>query len=190
MNTPITEQQRYLLEQYRDKTQIMGLLASSSYEYFSLLNSLIKIPIILSSSVMALLNSSVIDEGLLKYCNIILNSATALILSLSSNFKVEEKSNSYKILSIKFTKLHHEIENVLINDTAELDTEKIQQIISNYDGLCENIEPFAKHIKRKIIKKYSGKKSLPNCLLVDETNSISNRNTPQPSISGEIVNPI
>jgi len=187
----INDQQKTLLEQYRDKAQIMSLLCNNSYEFFSLLNSLIKIPIIVSSSVMALLNSSIIDPDVMKFANIIINSATALILSLSSNFKIESKMTDFRNIGIKFNKLSHEIDNFLINDISELDGDKIEDIMKNYDALNESLnEPFPRRIKSKIITKYSGKKHLPNCLLVDDKSNISLRNSPNPSISSDIVSQI
>jgi len=191
MSTGISEEQKSLLIQYKDKAQIMSLLCNNYYEFFSLIISLIKVPLIISSSVMALLNSSQIDENTLKFANIVINSATALILSLSSNFKIESKMHNFRNVGIKFNKLSHEIDNFLINDINELDGNKIDDIIKNYDGLTESVEePFPKNVKKKIIKKYSGKKHLPNCLLLDDKSLISVRNSPEPSVMSDFVNPI
>ena len=187
----ITQEQNTLLIQYKDKAQSMSLLCNNSYELFSFIGSMIKIPIIVSSSVMALLNSSIIDADIMKFANIIINSATALILSLSSNFKIESKMSNFRNIGSKFNKLSHEIDHLLINEMSEIDGDKIEEIIKDYDGLTEALEePFPRRIKNKILQKYQGKKHLPNCLLVYDTSSISNRNTPSPSLQVDLVNEI
>ena len=87
----ISQEQIKLLESYRDKSDITSILCSQSEEYFSFVRSMVNIPLILSSSVMTILNS--MDESRsneIKICNIVLNSATATILSLIGNFHLTE----------------------------------------------------------------------------------------------------
>ena len=71
---PISIEHVKLLESYRDKSYITSILCAQSSEHFSFLRSMVNLPIILSSSVMTVLNS--MDEGdnnNMKYANIVLN---------------------------------------------------------------------------------------------------------------------
>ena len=89
---PITDQQIKLLESYRDKSYITSILCSQSEEHFSFIRSMVNIPLILSSSVMTILNSmNDSNSNEIKVCNIVLNSATATILSLIGNFHLTEQ---------------------------------------------------------------------------------------------------
>ncbi len=54
---PISTDHIKLLESYRDKAYITSILCSQSQEHFSFLRSMVNLPIILSSSVMTVLNS-------------------------------------------------------------------------------------------------------------------------------------
>ena len=85
--------------------------------------------------------------------------------------------------TLKTTLLNHTIEKLVVNELNEIDTDKIQSIINEYDQLCENLdEPFPHHIKKRLCTKYHGKKILPTALS-SELCYISNRNSPTPSES-------
>jgi len=184
MPITITPEQLKLLNDYKDRSYIMNLLCSNSNEFFSFLSSIVKFPIIISSSVMSLLNSANdIDVSVMRYINMSLNVSTALLLSLLSHFKIEAKMNNFKVMATKFNKLNHTIENLVVNELNEIDTDRIQSIINEYDALCENLdEPFPHHIKKRLCTKYHGKKILPTALS-SELCYISNRNSPTPSES-------
>ena len=163
---PISSEQIKLLESYRDKSYITSILCSQSAEHFSLLRSIVNIPLILSSSVMGIMNS--IDEGTnnnLKICNIVLNAWTSLILSLVGNFKLPEQATNFSQLQLKFNKLCHQIEDRLSIDLENTNIEHIRAIINDYDALYEQLDyAFPNFIKNRIKKIYSGKKVLPNIL--------------------------
>ena len=163
---PISAEQIKLLESYRDKAYITSILCSQSTEHFSFLRSIVNIPLILSSSVMTVLNS--MDEGSnnnMKYANIILNAWTSLILSLVGNFKLPENTTNFAQIQVKMNKLCHQIEDKLAIDLESCKIEDIRKFISDYDALYEQLDySFPGFIKNRVKKVYSGKKVLPNAL--------------------------
>jgi hypothetical protein len=163
---PISNDQIKLLQSYRDKSYITSILCSQSEEHFSFIKSLVNIPLILSSSVMTILNSlSETNSTDMKYANIILNATTATILSLIGNFKLTEQSTNFKTIGLKMNKLCHKIEDLLTIDLENTSIEHIRAIITEYDNLNENIDfGFPGFIKNRVKRTYEGKKVLPNVL--------------------------
>ena len=163
---PISSEQIKLLESYRDKSYVTSCLCNQSAEHFSFLRSIINIPIILSSSVMTVMNS--MDEGTnnnMKYANIVLNAYTSLILSLVANFKLPEQATNFSQIQVKMNKLTHQIEDKLTIDLDSCKIEDIRQFINDYDALYEQLDyAFPNFIKNRVKKIYSGKKVLPNIL--------------------------
>lgn len=161
-------EQKVLLEQYRDRAYVMNILLDEHYNYNSFLAMCFSIPLIFSSSAMTIVNSSFNADDV-KIPNIILNSATALMLSLVGNFKFNDKITNFGTVSRKFTKLCHSIEDILINDMQEADTDTIRTFIKEYDELNEQINfPLNSKIKNTVANKYKGVKSLPNILNCSE----------------------
>lgn len=166
----MTPQQISLLQAYRDKAYVSNILCEDCSNFYSNLKSLVNIPLILSSSLMAILNSSTFEAESMKIPNIVINSVNALLLSLISNFKLVEKSSNFKSIGNKFNKLCHAIEDKLTNDQDNITTEHIRLFIAEYDNLNESLEySYLEFIKKRTQKKYKDTKSLPNCL-----NSITN----------------
>ena len=163
---PISTDHIKLLESYRDKAYITSILCSQSAEHFSFLRSIINIPIILSSSVMTVMNSmNETNSNEIKISNIVLNTWTSLILSLVGNFKLTEQATNFKQIEIKMNKLTHKIEDFLSLDLESTKIEDIRAIINEYDSLNESLDfPFPNFIKNRVKKMYSGKKTLPNIL--------------------------
>jgi hypothetical protein len=162
----ISAEQIKLLEGYRDKAYITAILCCQSSEHFSFLKSLVNVPLILSSSVMTVLNS--MDEGNnnnMKYANIILNCWTSLILSLVGNFKLTEQATNFKMVELKQNKLTHKIEDLLSLDLESTKIEDIRLIINEYDALNESLDfPFPNFIKNRVKHVYKDKRTLPNAL--------------------------
>jgi hypothetical protein len=159
----ITEEQKKLLTQYRDKAYVMSILCSECSDYYSRINNFFKFPLILTNSIMVIFNSENFEN--IRIANIILNVATSLILSLVGNFKLNERVINFSSKSIKFNKLCHKIEDLLYNSIDDITTENIRANIDEYDTINEQIEyPFVGYIKDKLIKKYSNHRSMPNAL--------------------------
>lgn len=162
---PISQEQIKLLESYRDKAYIIAIMCSQSQEHFSFLRSMVNLPLILSSSVMTVLNSMSDNSNEMKYANIVLNTWTSLILSIIGNFKLTEQATNFKQIEIKMNKLTHKIEDLLSIDLESTNIEHIRAIINEYDALNESLDfPFPNFIKNRVKKVYSGKKVLPNIL--------------------------
>ena len=96
----ITENQISLLNTYRDRSFINSILAEQSYNYYNWIKNIINIPLIICNTGMVAINGSIENQELLKILNIILNSFTGLILSFTSQFKIYEHINQYKIITI------------------------------------------------------------------------------------------
>lgn len=161
----ISAEQIKLLEGYRDKAYITAILCSQSADHFSFLKSLINVPLILSSSIMTVLNSMSDNTNEMKYANIILNCWTSLILSLVGNFKLTEQSTNFKMVELKQNKLTHKIEDLLSLELESTKIEDIRQIINEYDALNESLDfPFPTFIKNRVKHVYKDKRTLPNAL--------------------------
>jgi hypothetical protein len=161
----ISEIQIKTLEQYRDKSFVSSVLCEQSASLYSRLKTFINLPLILSSSAMSILNSSNFDPEDMKVPNIIINSCTALILSLISNFKITEKQNNFKSISLKFIKLTHQIEDELANNQENMTADIIRNIITSYDSLNEQIDyDHPEYIKNRFRELYKDKRTLPNIL--------------------------
>jgi hypothetical protein len=64
-------EQMKLLEGYRDKAYIGTILCDDSFNYYSFIKTLIHIHLVLSSTIMTLLNSSDFDPVTMRIPNII-----------------------------------------------------------------------------------------------------------------------
>ena len=102
-----------LLKKYKDKSLVVSILAKRSYEYFSTIKSFVNIPLILSSTTLAILNSANFSGDQMKVPNIVINSITGLTLAMVSNFKINEKTTVFQNVATKMTKLNHRIEESL-----------------------------------------------------------------------------
>jgi len=177
-----------ILVQYKDKCYVYSQMCNSTYEFFSFLRSIINIPLIIISSIMAILNSGSFSSEDMKLPNIVINSVTALILGLISNFKLAEKDSEFKKVSISFTKLLHKIEDDLNNNLQTLTREKIQSHILEYDTIVENIDyTIPTFIKKRYIKIYKSHRTLPNILNCVSTDGFTRTESNLSAIEESIV---
>ena len=159
-----------------DKTYITTVLCDLSYNHYNFINNCIMLPTILGSSILTIMNSSEIDTNTMKIINITLNGLNTLILAISTNYKLNDRINNYKTNKSKIIKLQHIIESFILKNET-ITPAILEGFISEYDKIYEElIFGFPHHIKIKVIKKYQGKKSLPNSLSfmasVDATSDI------------------
>ncbi len=169
----ITPSQKKLLKSYKDRSLIVSILSKRSYEFFSSIKSLVNIPLILSSTTLAILNSAPITTEQMKLPNIIINSITGLTLAMISNFKINEKTTVFQNISKKMNKLNHKIEEAFINDLDNLDSDKITNFIREYESLIDQLDyNFPTSVKRKVYDKYKNTNlTLPNTLIgIDDIN--------------------
>ena len=158
-----------LINEYYDKCFISSLLCELSYGFYSFLYQCIIFPTILSSSILTVLNSSEIDKDTIKIINIIVNGINTILLAINSNFKLNDRYNSFRSMKIKFNALLHRIEsdkNKKLNDHSYIIN--VDDIINSFDSLYNDLTyQFPTHIKNKVIKKYGNKKKLPNSLQIE-----------------------
>ena len=122
----ITQQQITLLESYRDKSYISSILCEKCSNSYSFYRNLLNFPLIISSSVLALLNSSSFDPETMKLPNMIVNASSALLLAILNNMKLSEKMGNFKAVGIKMNKLCHFIEDKLTNEMINIRNEDIK----------------------------------------------------------------
>ena len=147
-----------------DKTYITTVLCDLSYNHYNFINNCIMLPTILGSSILTIMNSSEIDNNTMKIINITLNGLNTLILAISTNYKLNDRINNYKTNKSKIIKLQHIIESFILKNET-ITPAILEGFITEYDKIYEElIFGFPHHIKLKVIKKYQGKKSLPNSL--------------------------
>lgn len=177
-NDNLTKEQKKLLKKYKDKSLIMGILGKRSYEFFSTLQSFINIPLILSSTTLAILNSASLTGEQMKIPNIVINSITGLTLALVNNFKINDKVSAFKNLGTKMTKLNNRIEEAIANDINGITSEKLTVFIKEYETLNETCDyNFPTRIKKNIHQKYKNKGlTLPNALIGFDDFSIEDLN--------------
>lgn len=161
----LTLQQKETIFQYRDKSYICAILCQESSDWYNLLKTITNIPLIVISTSMSILNSLNINNYDMRIPNIVINATFALILSLINNFKISEKQANFRSLNIKYIKLTHFIEDKITNELDNCTKDDIRKIINDYDTLAENLDfSYPGFIKKKIKKRFYGKKTLPNIL--------------------------
>ena len=147
-----------------DKTYITNILCELSYNYYNFINNCIMFPTILGSSILTIMNSADIDNSKMKIINITLNGLNTIILAISTNYKLNDRINNYKINRTKIIKLQHIIESFMLKNET-LSPALLEGFINEYDKIYDDLLfGFPHHIKMKVISKYQGKKSLPNSL--------------------------
>jgi hypothetical protein len=150
----ISDEER--LNMLLDKCEAMSVLCQKATQYWSLIKFTFQIPLIITSSVMCILNSFDNDKGNMKIPNVVVNGASVLILALQNNLKVPEKVELFKNLSNNFLQLAHQIEGL---ETEELSKNAINGLTEKYDSLviqCQ-FEDIKKSIKMEVIELWEGR---------------------------------
>jgi len=142
-----------------DKCEAMSVLCQKATQHWSLIKFAFQIPLILTSSVMCIMNSFDDDRGNMKIPNVVVNGASVLILALQNNLKVPEKVELFKSLSNNFLQLAHQLEGI---DEEDISKNNINTFIEKYDSyviLCQ-FEDVPKKIKLEVIELWEGR-SIP-----------------------------
>jgi hypothetical protein len=129
-----------------DKCEAMAILSSRANEYWGLIKTIFQIPLILTGSVMCILNS--FDDGKtadMKIPNVIVNGLSVLLISYQNQLKVAEKVETFKSLSNNFLLLAHQIEGL---EPDEIDRNMVNNLTDKYDTFVMSCE------FRDIPKKY------------------------------------
>lgn len=133
-----------------DKCEAMSVLCQKATQHWSLIKFIFQIPLILTSSVMCILNSFDDDKGNMKIPNVVVNGTSVLILALQNNLKVPEKVELFKSLSNNFLQLAHQLEGI---EQEDISKNNINTFTEKYDSLviqCQ-FEDIPKKIKMEII---------------------------------------
>lgn len=155
------------LKKYLDMSFINTILCDSHYNYYNKLNAIVMFPAIVGSCFLTILNSSSIEDNILKWFNISINGLNTIIITLSTQYKLNDRLTIYKNSYTKFNKLSHKIESI-INNTQETNDKVIDDIITEYDNIVnDNPYGYLSSYKKKIIQKYGKTKVLPNSLQLE-----------------------
>ena len=150
----ISDEER--LNMLLDKCEAMSVLCQKATQYWSFIKFSFQIPLILTSSIMCILNSFDNERGNMKIPNVVVNGASVLILALQNNLKVPEKVELFKNLSNNFLQLAHQIEGI---EEEELNKNSINTLIEKYDSFviqCQ-FEDIKKSIKMEVIELWEGR---------------------------------
>jgi hypothetical protein len=155
------------LKSYLDKCFISSILCNYHYEYYYKISMIVLAPTILGSAILTCLNSSEIPNDIIKWINISVNGLNTLIIALTTNYKLQDRLTTYKILYNKYQKLSHKIESS-INNSIDITDKILDDIITEFDTLQnDNDYGFLSSYKQKIIKKYGKTRMMPNSLVLD-----------------------
>lgn len=170
----LTIHQKILLDDYLDKTFIMSILCENAKNYYYNFRNILIIPTILLSSILCILNASsnsIIDEKhfILTILNTFINAIIAFISGLQSYLQINDKYIQFQTLTTKFIKLEHYIENYISNYPSKINDKFIDDTISNYDNLIDDIDfTFPNFIKVEVKEKYKDIRTMPNVLNGDK----------------------
>lgn len=152
------------LDDHLDKCFVYSILLNQSHSYYNKLKTLFKIPLILTSSVMSVVNANIggTNDEALKIVNITFNILTAIILGLTATLKFEEKYQNFISTEKKFLKLYAKIEEKLLHEDEVIQKEFVRDIINEYENIVENLDyDIPSHISKRVRDTYKGKKTLP-----------------------------
>ena len=140
-----------------DKCEAMSLLCSKSNGRWSFIKLIFQIPLILTSSIMCILNSFETEgKNTMKIPNVVVNGASVLLLSMQSNLKVAEKCELFKSLANQYLVLAHLIEN---HEQDELTNEQVRNYVDKYDSLIAStlFEDIPTSYKREVMILFDGR---------------------------------
>ena len=121
------------IEKILSKTEAMVLLCSKANIYWSMVKFAFNIPLVLTSSVMCIINSVSDDANTVKIPNIVVNAISVLIISLNNSIKASEKCDLFRRLSQQFLLLAGQIEN-----DNEITDSDFQSIALKYENLIND----------------------------------------------------
>ena len=139
-----------------DKCEAMSLLCTKASSHWSFIKFIFQIPLILTSSVMCILNSFEREgESNMRIPNVVVNGCSVLIMSLQNNLKVAEKVELFKNLSNQYLILAHSIE-ALEPDT--ITREMVNNFTEKYDSLQSQclFEDIPQRYKKEVINSWKG----------------------------------
>ena len=140
-----------------DRCEAMSLLCTKASSHWSFLKFAFQIPLIITSSVMCILNSFEREGGSnMRIPNVVVNGCSVLIMSLQNNLKVAEKVELFKNLSNQYLILAHSIE-ALEPDT--ITREMVNNFTEKYDSLQSQclFEDIPQRYKKEVINSFTNR---------------------------------
>ena len=175
-------------EKLLDRTECLTLLTTKASSHWSYWKFILGIPLILTSSSMVIINSITTDGNEVKIPNIIVNSISVLIMSLTNSIKASEKLDLFHRLSQQFMMLSCELEQI----EEDVSIEEAKTLLLKYEQLVNQVcfEEIPQSIKISVSKLYTdNQKFIP--IQLNGTSAIfhkNNRNSGNSiKLSGDIV---
>ena len=139
------------------KSEALSLLCNKTAGHWSLIKFILSIPLILTSSVMCVMNSFESETNqTMRLANIIVNAVSVLVLSVQNNLKSSEKVELFKNLAIKYIELAHKIEGL---EDEELTRENLNAFTQKYDDLLRQtlFEDIQNKHKKEVMTLFEGR---------------------------------
>ena len=160
-------------EKLLDRTECLTLLTTKASSHWSYWKFILGIPLILTSSSMVIINSITTDGNEVKIPNIIVNSISVLIMSLTNSIKASEKLDLFHRLSQQFMILSCELEQV----EEDISLEEGKTLLLKYEQLVSQVcfEEIPQSIKISVSKLYTdNQKFIP--IQLNGTSAIFHKN--------------
>ena len=116
----------------KGKAEALSLTCHLANVHWNRIKMLFNMPLVIITSIMAIINSITENGNDLKLYNIIVNSISVLLISLNNTIKASEKADNFKKLSQSFLLLVSEIDND--------DNKDIHRYNIKFDNLINEIE--------------------------------------------------
>ena len=170
-----------IIYQYKDKAFIYNILCIRTSTFYNRIKNVIQLPIIIISSIMAIMNSTFRPDDL-QISNVVLNGCTAFLLNLGGTYQIAEKASRYKSNGQKWSQLIHLIEDKLSNNNTESDD--IRDIVRVYDELITQSDDIPEFICNNVKKQFKGK-HMP--VILQDSNSPTNRSRPSSNTESPVI---
>lgn len=154
-----------MLEDYKSKITIMSRLCQEAGGYFTGIKNKMTLPLIIISAGLVILNSLSTNaqnnknQEIISYINIFLNAINFIIISYLAQFKITEKSQTFRNARDDFIKLLHNTDTAKNGGT--LNNQFLSNLIDKYDTLIASCPSIPQHIKNKVMKEIGNAKALP-----------------------------
>jgi len=148
------------LDDKLDQTFIYSTMLHKAERFNNHMKMRFKMPIILTSSSLSIINSN-FDGETMKIVNIIFNILTSVLLSMTSAWQFEARENEFRSSKQKFIKLSCEIEGKLLS-SEKIDPSYVNNVIERYNSIEENLDyEIPSFIMSSTRERYKGEKTLP-----------------------------
>lgn len=143
---------------YKNKINILSILSQETYKYYSYYKNF-HIPLIISNTIMTLINLKFSEINYFKISNIIFGFSSIIISPLLHN-KLYNRIETFRIQENKYITLEKEIDKLLINNSYTVDD--LKNIIEQYNIIFSTIKySYPLSLINKIKNQFINNKILP-----------------------------